>query len=104
MVMKISFLLSLLLAVVLGMIIARIDTSPGWDDAGISVFMIFAAASLCGFLAKEKPWMIALLVGAWIPLFNILTSHNFGSIIALVPGFLGAFAGYFIRRILVNKK
>jgi len=96
--MKSSFYLATVLSVVFGIAIAWVDTSPGWDDTGVSVFLILGSAVLCGFLAKRKPWLIALLVSIWVPLFNILTSRNYGSLIALAPGFLGAFAGWLISK------
>ena len=98
--MKNYFYFSIVLAVILGIAIAWVDTSPGWDDTGISVFLIFMAAAICGFVANEKPWLITLLVGIWIPLFNILIAQNFGSLIALVPAFLGAYGGWLISRII----
>jgi hypothetical protein len=98
--MKNAFYFSLILSVVLGIAIAWMDTSPGWDDTGISVFLILGAAVLCGFLAGKKPWLIALFVSIWVPFFNILTTHNFGSLIALAPGFIGAYCGWLIGKSL----
>jgi hypothetical protein len=98
--MKNPFYFSVVLAVILGIAIAWIDSSPGWDDTGISVFLILGAAMLCGYLAREKPWLIALLTSIWIPLFNILTTHNYGSLIALAPGFIGAYCGWLINKSL----
>jgi len=86
------------LALVLGLGIAWIDSRPNWDDTGVSVFLILAAATLCGFLASRKPWMIALAVSIWIPLASIFITHNYGGFLALVPGFIGAYAGWFIKR------
>jgi hypothetical protein len=34
----------------------------------------------------------------WIPLFGIVTTFNFGSLLALVPGFAGAYLGYILKR------
>ena len=96
--MKKSFVFYVILAVVLGFVIAWMDSRPNWDDTGISVFLVLVAALLCGFLAAQKPWLIALAVSVWIPLFEIVSTQNFGSLLALVPGFIGAFAGYFIKR------
>jgi hypothetical protein len=96
--MKNSLILSALLSVVLGLAIAWVDSSPNWDDTGISVFLVLAAAFLCGFLAAKKPWLIALLVSSWIPLFSIFSTQNFGAFLAFIPGFIGAYAGYLIKK------
>jgi hypothetical protein len=100
--MKNYFYFSLILSVVLGIAIAWVDTSPGWDDTGISVFLILGVSALCSFISGKKPWLFALLVSLWIPLFNILTSQNYGSLIALAPGLIGAYLGYFIRKIKLH--
>lgn len=96
--MKSSLIIPLLIAIILGTSIAYIDTRPHWDDTGISVFMIFIASFICGTLSNQKIWLIALSVGIWIPLFNIISAHNYGSLLALVPAFLGAYGGYFAKR------
>ena len=95
---KISFIVYLSLAIIAGLAIAWIDSRPSWDDAGITVLMVLASSSVLGFLALQKPWLIALLVSLWIPLFGIVLSHNYGGLIALIPGFVGAYLGYFIKR------
>ena len=96
---KSSFYLFLLPAVALGLGIAWIDSRPGWDDAGITAAMIFTVAAVTGFLVARMPWLFALAVGIWVPLFSILFSMNFGGLLALVPGFAGAYAGYFTKKL-----
>ena len=95
--MKVRWIISLLVSIVLGIVIAIIDTSPHWDDTGISMVMILSAALLCGYLSPSKPWIIALTTGIWIPLFNIMRASNYGSFLALVPAFIGAFLGFFLK-------
>jgi len=96
--MKKSFLIFFPLAVAMGLIIAWIDSRPNWDDTGISVLMILIAASICGYFADQRPWLIALAVSVWIPLNGIIGTHNYGGLLALAPGFIGAYAGYLARR------
>jgi hypothetical protein len=95
--MKNKFIIYLILAIALGLGIAWIDSRPHWDDTGISVFMIAASATLCGYLASQKPWLIALAVSAWIPLWGIALTHNYGALLAFVPGFAGAYVGYWLK-------
>ena len=85
-------------AIITGLLIAWIDSRPNWDDTGISVLMILVAAAIFGFFDSEKPWLTALAVSIWIPLSGILSSTNFGSLLALVPGFAGAYMGYILKR------
>ena len=96
--MKKSFVILLIPAIIAGAAIAWIDSRPTWDDTGISVLMILVAAAVFGFFTSEKPWLTALAISTWIPLFGILSTHNFGSLLALVPGFAGAYLGYLFKR------
>ena len=98
-----SFILSVLFACILGIAIAWVDSQPNWDDAGISAFMVLSVSMLAAYIAKRKPWLIALAVGAWIPLYGIFSTQNFGSLLALLPGIIGAYTGWWIERILTEK-
>jgi len=98
-----SFNLSVLLACIFGIVIAWIDSQPNWDDAGISAFMVLTVSMLAGYMAKRKPWLIALAVGAWIPLYGIIFIQNFGSLISLLPGIIGAYTGWWIEKILTTE-
>jgi hypothetical protein len=93
---------ALIVAILLGISIAYIDTRPHWDDTGISVLMILMAAFICGILSPHRTWLVALAVGVWIPLFNIISAHNFGSSIALIPAFIGAYSGYFAKNVFIR--
>ena len=96
---KRTFFLFLLLAITFGIVIAWIDSNPKWDDAGISALMILVAAAICGYFSLGKPWLIALAIGIWIPLFSVLSNANIQSLLALFPALIGAYIGYFTRTI-----
>ena len=94
--MKSSFRLILIVAILFGFSMAWIDTRPNWDDTGVEIFLILVGAGLLGFLAKQKPWLVALATGIWIPLYGVVFSNNFGGIIALLAAFIGSFGGYLL--------
>lgn len=85
---------------IIGLAIAYVDSRPGWDDTGITVGMLLLSSAIFGFLLPKYPWLIALLVGMWIPLASIAITHNYGGIVALVFPFIGAYAGMFIHRLM----
>lgn len=93
----------LILATFMGLVITFIDSQPNWDDTGISALLLLSAAMLCGYLYFQKPWLIALAVGIWIPLTGMISSQNFEGCLALIPAFLGAYSGYFIRTMLASR-
>jgi uncharacterized membrane protein YeaQ/YmgE (transglycosylase-associated protein family) len=100
--MKKTAIIVLVLSTIAGIAIAWIDSRPKWDDTGITVFMVLCTATLFGYFSPKKPWLIALAVSIWIPLFDIASSNNFGSLIALIPGFIGAYFGQFIKKNITN--
>jgi hypothetical protein len=95
---RIGFVGLLILAVSVGLLIGRVDTRPNWDDTGITVALIFGATLLFGLAIPERPWMWAIAVGIWVPMFNIVQSRNLESLVALVPAFVGSYVGYGVRR------
>ena len=101
--MKNKFNIYFLLAEFSGLGIAWIDSRPNWDDTGITVFAILVLATLFGFLAFKKPWLIALAISMWTPLKEIMETHTYAALFAFVPGFVGAYAGYFIRYLIKKK-
>ena len=89
--------LLLVLALVAGLLLAYMDGIPNWDDTAILVFGILLISGLITLLGQRRPWLVALAVGLWIPLHNILVTQNYGSILALAFALVGAYAGWAIR-------
>jgi hypothetical protein len=87
-------------AVVLGVAIAYIDSRPNWNDAGITALALFATSAVCGALAPTRPWLWALAIGVWIPIFGNVLAGNFASLLVLVFPFAGAYAGKAGRKML----
>ena len=89
------------LALILGLSIAYVDSSPGWDDTGVSAAAVLGASGLFGVLYPARPWLWALAVGVWIPASGIVREFNYASLLALVFSFAGAYAGAVVRRTFV---
>lgn len=100
--MKRSYLISIVLAVIFGAGITWIDSQPTWDDTGITVLMVLIASFACGFIGVKQPWLHALLISAWIPLLGIVTNYSFGGLLALFPGFIGAYAGSGFKKMILQ--
>jgi hypothetical protein len=86
------------LALAFGYAIAYVDSSPGWDDTGVSAAAVLGVSGLFGVLYPTRPWVWGLAVGTWIPAFGIVREFNFASLLALVFSFAGAYAGAVVRR------
>jgi len=89
------------LALLFGLAIAYVDSSPGWDDTGVSAAAVLGASGLFGVLYPARPWLWALAVGVWIPAYEIIREFNYASLLALVFSFAGAYAGAVVRKRLV---
>jgi hypothetical protein len=85
------------LSLIVGLALAYVDSRPTWDDSGILAGAILLACGLLVMLGFRRPWLLALAVGGWIPLRGILLDRNFGSILALLIAFLGAYLGWALR-------
>jgi len=85
------------IAAVAGLFSLYVDTRPNWDDTGVLAFGILLVCGLLALIGFQRPWLLALVVGVWIPLHGVLITHNYGSIIALIIAFIGAYAGWAFR-------
>ena len=94
--------LLLLAALAVGLALGLVDSSPGWDDTGVSAAAVFATTAALGAARPSRAWVWALAVGLWIPALGILLRGNYGALLALVPALLGAFAGAGARRLLAG--
>jgi hypothetical protein len=92
------FKILLPVAVCLGLSIAYVDSRPNWDDTGITALALVLSCGVLGVLGPERPWLWALAIGAWIPAYGIASSRNFGSLLAIVFAFVGAYAGMGARK------
>ena len=90
------------LALALGFAIAYVDSSPGWDDAGVSAVAVLGVSGTFGLLYPVRPWLWALAVGTWIPAYGIVREYNYATLLALVFAFAGAYGGAVVRRTLVS--
>jgi hypothetical protein len=96
----------LVMAVALGMAIAYVDSRPNWDDAGITAFSMLLCAGLLGLIGPQRPWLWALGIGIWIPLYRITHMPTLDSFVGgfVILGFpmMGAYLGMGLRRMLAK--
>jgi hypothetical protein len=91
--------LLLLAAIVIGLLIAFVDSRPSWDDTGVTAAAVFLACGLFSALRPQQPWIWALAVGVWIPLVGVAVTHNLGSLLAIAVAFVGAYGGAWLRHV-----
>jgi hypothetical protein len=87
----------LVVAILCGIFLAYVDSSPGWDDTGITAGGLLVAAGLVTLLGHPRPWLIGLAVGMWIPLLYIYQSQAFSMLFVLIIPIVGAYAGWAVR-------
>jgi len=89
--------LLLVAAVIFGLLVAYVDSRPTWDDTGITAFSLLIDSGIIGFLAKKRPWLFALAIGLWFPLWYIITTYDLAMIILLVFPFVGVYIGWAVH-------
>lgn len=87
----------LTIAVIAGLFFAYIDSRPTWDDTGITIGVLLLTSGLLGLIGFQRPWLLALAIGLWLPLYEISTAHAYASLIALIVTFIGAYGGWAVR-------
>jgi hypothetical protein len=97
----------LAIGILAGLLIAYVDSRPTWDDTGITVGSMLLTSGLLTLLGYRRPWLIALAVGIWTPLYEgvILGKFNFPDVV-LIPLVIllvctvGAYAGWAVNQVL----
>jgi hypothetical protein len=82
------------LGIAAGIFIAYVDTRPNWDDTGVTAGLLLLSAGLLTLLGYRKPWLMALAVGIWLPLYYIYRLQDWAMLIVLVLPLIGAYAGW----------
>ncbi len=94
--------LSMVVAIGAGLAIAFMDSRPGWDDTGVTAGALAIAALVAVLIEGSgrvlRVAAIAVLVGIWIPIFEIAAPGAYGSLLAFVFSAVGAFIGWVIVR------
>ena len=88
------------IAAVTGLGIGWLDSRPGNDATGVTVVLLLSAAFAFAAASGRRRWLWAILVGVWVPLFELGGSSGPASLAALVVSIIGAAAGYLLARFI----
>jgi phosphoglycerol transferase MdoB-like AlkP superfamily enzyme len=83
-----------------GLVLAKIDTSKGWDDTAVTVGLVLISSFLAGVVLPRFAWLWAINLTAFIFIFNAVESNNYQSAGALVFGLIGAYCGLFFAKVV----
>jgi hypothetical protein len=87
----------LLVGLAAGLALAYVDSPPTWDNSGTLAGGILLTAGLLTLLGCRRPWLMALVVGLWIPLLGIYRSGDLRLLLVLLFPLAGAYIGWGIR-------
>ena len=87
-------------AVVVGLLIAYVDSLPKWDDTGITVFALVFCGGILGLTVRRRPWLYGLAVGLWLPLRAIVLTHDLKFVVVLAFPLAGAYAGWGLQKLI----
>lgn len=88
------------IATFMGLGIAVLDSQPGYDATGLTVGLLLLGAMAVAAASGRRPWLWAVQVGVWVPLFEIGGPTGAASLAALVVTIIGAAIGYVIARVV----
>ena len=87
-------------AIAAGLIIAFIDSRPTWDDTAVTVGALFTVSAAIAAVAGRRPWLWGLLVGIWIPVFEIRPGLPAAPLVAVAFAFVGSILGWVVGQFL----
>jgi hypothetical protein len=102
-----------LLALFLGIVTAIVDL--GTDEVQFPALLLLVFSFFLGFNQPKHAWRWSLLLGIWIPIFELakiflnpefdkIVPEGFGSTLALIPAFLGTYAGVLLQKAATRKQ
>jgi hypothetical protein len=97
---SLQFWIFLVVSIIAGVLIAMMDTSPNWDDTGVTVGAILLITFVARATRPDFAWLWALIIGGLVLGFNLVLKPGYGAAIALVFAFVGAYAGSFMRKVM----
>ena len=97
------FWIIVVISSLIGILIAWIDSRPNWDDSGISAGLIFCSSAFFGFIMKKQPWLWAITIGIWIPLYNIYLNKNYSILLVLIIAFIGSYLGSLFHKLFLKE-
>lgn len=88
----------IVVSVVAGFLIGRLDSGPRWDDTGVTAALLVVAAGTASFIAGQRPWLFAVTTGMFVPLFELPGLAGGAALAAFLFSSLGAVVGWFAAR------
>ena len=81
-----------------GILLAYVESLPSWDDTRTLAGSLLGLSCLITLLGSRRPWLVALAVGAWIPLHEIYVSRDVRMLLVLLIPLGGTYFGCLVRR------
>ena len=85
-------------ATAIGLAIGYVDSQPTWDDTGITLSLLLLTSAMAAGLSGRRPLLWGLLIGVWIPLFELGGATGPASLTGLAVAVVGALAGWALVR------
>ncbi len=89
---------ALAISLIGGIAIGWMDSRPGFDDTGITVFSLLLASGIAAAVAGRAPWLFAISTGVWVGVFELSGLTGGGPLAALAFSAVGATVGWLVGR------
>ena len=90
------------IALAFGLLVASLDSSPGWDDTGVTAGLLAVGAAIAAALDGRRPWLWTLLVGAPLAIIEVPTTGSAAPLVGLLFAGIGASFGLLVRRAMAS--
>ena len=87
-----------LLALLIGCMIAYVDSRATWDDAGVTAAALFITSAVLSTVSPRAAWLIGIVVGLPVLAFNVVLHGNFGAVIGIGVSLVGAGVGFLVGK------
>lgn len=71
-----------------------VDNSLLWRDTARVGFCLVVFAAVSVFIARRRPWLLAILVAIWVPVLPLDAILNWKPWLAFLPAFIAAYITY----------
>jgi hypothetical protein len=92
-----NFWILIIISIIIGIFIGWIDSSPHWNDTGITIGLILVTSFILGLLSKNKIWLLALIIGMCITSLNFIVSYKIDSSVSILFSLFGAYSGVSLK-------
>lgn len=93
-----AFKYLLIVTIITGTILGKIDVSKNWDDTGFMAGLLFLTSLAASLFLPRFAWLWAIIIGGIVFAFNVYYTENYESFVSIPIAFAGAYTLHLFRK------